>query len=174
MSRYLACLRALVIAVCSSAARTTSLRGNVTWAVHRIGYVIRPYDMIADRRRWFWQPRLRCGWSLTSVRDVTKEPTVIRLSTALGTTPTTSGSPRPTSGDGDNLAPLLVPISQGPYRNLSRSSERAPTTVHTTAVQHNPRSARIDASSYKQFGMCDYPRKRKTRPEGVDTQPPDA
>jgi hypothetical protein len=33
------------------------------WALVRIGYVIRPYDMLADRRRWFWQPRLRCGWS---------------------------------------------------------------------------------------------------------------
>ena len=29
----------------------------------RIGYWIRPYDMLADRRRWRWQPRKRCGWS---------------------------------------------------------------------------------------------------------------
>jgi hypothetical protein len=32
------------------------------WAWHRVGYVLRPYDMLADRRRWFWQPRQRCGW----------------------------------------------------------------------------------------------------------------
>jgi hypothetical protein len=32
------------------------------WALRRIGYMIRPYDMLADRRRWFWQPRTRCGW----------------------------------------------------------------------------------------------------------------
>ncbi len=29
------------------------------WAV-RIGYSIRPYDLLADRRRWFWQPATRC------------------------------------------------------------------------------------------------------------------
>lgn len=28
-----------------------------------VGYVIRPYDMLADRRRWWFQPRQRCGWS---------------------------------------------------------------------------------------------------------------
>jgi hypothetical protein len=33
------------------------------WAFHRVGYVVRPYDMLADRRRWFWQPWQRCGWS---------------------------------------------------------------------------------------------------------------
>lgn len=27
-----------------------------------IGYRIRPYDMIVDRRRWFWQPRTPCGY----------------------------------------------------------------------------------------------------------------
>lgn len=26
-----------------------------------IGYWIRPYDMLADRRRWWWQPAQRCG-----------------------------------------------------------------------------------------------------------------
>lgn len=24
-------------------------------------YWVRPYDMLADRRRWFWQPRTPCG-----------------------------------------------------------------------------------------------------------------
>lgn len=24
-------------------------------------YRVRPYDMLADRRRWFWQPRTRCA-----------------------------------------------------------------------------------------------------------------
>jgi hypothetical protein len=28
-----------------------------------LGYAVRPYDMIADRRRWFRQPRTRCGFS---------------------------------------------------------------------------------------------------------------
>lgn len=32
------------------------------WAVRRVGYWTRPYDMLADRRRWFWQPRTRCNW----------------------------------------------------------------------------------------------------------------
>lgn len=31
------------------------------WAWQRLGYVIRPYDMLADRRRWRWQPARRCG-----------------------------------------------------------------------------------------------------------------
>lgn len=38
-------------------------RAWVTWALHRIGYQVRPYDMIADRRRWFFQPRTPCGFS---------------------------------------------------------------------------------------------------------------
>lgn len=33
------------------------------WVVESIGYWIRPYDMIADRRRWFWQRRIRCQFS---------------------------------------------------------------------------------------------------------------
>lgn len=28
-----------------------------------LSYEIRPYDMLADSRRWFWQPRKRCQWS---------------------------------------------------------------------------------------------------------------
>lgn len=28
------------------------------------GYVIKPYDMLSDRRRWFWQPRTRCNSGL--------------------------------------------------------------------------------------------------------------
>lgn len=36
---------------------------EVRWVVDAIGYKIRPYDMLADRRRWFWQPRERCQWS---------------------------------------------------------------------------------------------------------------
>jgi hypothetical protein len=35
----------------------------VVWAIGRLGYLLRPYDMVADKRRWFWQPRARCGWS---------------------------------------------------------------------------------------------------------------
>ncbi len=31
-------------------------------AFWRVAYVIRPYDMLADRRRWFWQARQKCGW----------------------------------------------------------------------------------------------------------------
>lgn len=36
----------------------------LVWAARRIGYVIRPYDMLADRRRWCWQPRQPCGRQL--------------------------------------------------------------------------------------------------------------
>jgi hypothetical protein len=32
----------------------------LTWLFTRIGYVIRPYDMLADHRRWCWQARKRC------------------------------------------------------------------------------------------------------------------
>jgi hypothetical protein len=32
----------------------------IRWAVVRVGYRIRPYDMLADARRWAWQPRQRC------------------------------------------------------------------------------------------------------------------
>lgn len=33
-----------------------------TWAFNRLGYLVRPYDMLADNRRWFWRPRTPCGW----------------------------------------------------------------------------------------------------------------
>jgi hypothetical protein len=42
------------------------IRGYLAWIFATIGYRIRPYDMIADKRRWFWQERARCqflgGW----------------------------------------------------------------------------------------------------------------
>lgn len=36
------------------------LRAWLRWALTCIGYVIRPYDVLTDRRRWRWQPRTRC------------------------------------------------------------------------------------------------------------------
>lgn len=33
---------------------------TVRWALRRVGYWVRPYDMLADARRWFWQPRVHC------------------------------------------------------------------------------------------------------------------
>lgn len=32
-----------------------------------LAYVVRPYDMLADRRRWFWQPRTPCGRELLEI-----------------------------------------------------------------------------------------------------------
>lgn len=35
----------------------------MTWFAYawiRFSYWLRPYDMIADRRRWMWQRRSRC------------------------------------------------------------------------------------------------------------------
>ena len=32
----------------------------IKWAIGRVGYAVRPYDMLADSRRWFWQPRTPC------------------------------------------------------------------------------------------------------------------
>ena len=47
---------------------------EVRWSAECFGYWIRPYDMLADARRWFWQPRQRCGWpagmSQAAVADV--------------------------------------------------------------------------------------------------------
>jgi hypothetical protein len=40
------------------------------WAVESIGYRIRPYDMVADRRRWCWQPRTPCSRMLMGVQHV--------------------------------------------------------------------------------------------------------
>lgn len=34
------------------------------WLVESAGYWIRPYDMLADRRRWRWQPAQRCGFGI--------------------------------------------------------------------------------------------------------------
>lgn len=33
------------------------------WAARRVGYWFRPYDMLADARRWRWQPRQRCQFA---------------------------------------------------------------------------------------------------------------
>ncbi len=46
---------------------------NVSWAWHRVGYWLRPYDMLADRRRWFWQPRLRCGFPTGTPQSVVED-----------------------------------------------------------------------------------------------------
>lgn len=32
------------------------------WAAERVGYWLRPYDMLADARRWRWQARDPCQW----------------------------------------------------------------------------------------------------------------
>lgn len=40
---------------------TRLLAAYIRWPLAAAGYRIRPYDMLADRRRWFWQPRQRCG-----------------------------------------------------------------------------------------------------------------
>lgn len=34
--------------------------GTIRWAVGWLGYKLRPYDMLGDRRRWCWQKRTRC------------------------------------------------------------------------------------------------------------------
>lgn len=45
---------------------------EIRHAATRISYWVRPYDMLADRRRWFWEPRTPCGFQcglrLESVR----------------------------------------------------------------------------------------------------------
>lgn len=41
-----------------------SLWVNAVWAARRVGYVVRPYDMLADARRWWWQPQQRCRFSM--------------------------------------------------------------------------------------------------------------
>ncbi len=35
---------------------------EVRYTAETVGYWLRPYDMLAGSRRWFWQPRQRCGW----------------------------------------------------------------------------------------------------------------
>lgn len=47
---------------------------ELKWAAVRVGYQLRPYDMLADSRRWFWQPRQRCGWSRFTLRDDSSKP----------------------------------------------------------------------------------------------------
>lgn len=39
------------------------LPAELRWLAKRLGYIIRPYNMLADARRWRWQPRERCQWS---------------------------------------------------------------------------------------------------------------
>lgn len=44
------------------------------WCVETVGYWVRPYDMLADARRWRWQPRHRCGWSQFARGGVIRGP----------------------------------------------------------------------------------------------------
>ena len=37
------------------------LRSEMAHIAAIVGYRLRPYDLLADRRRWFWQPRQPCG-----------------------------------------------------------------------------------------------------------------
>lgn len=37
---------------------------EVRHAAVMVGYWFRPYDMVADRRRWRWQSRALCGYQL--------------------------------------------------------------------------------------------------------------
>lgn len=36
---------------------------EVRWWIESAGYWIRPYDMLADARRWRWRPRQRCQFA---------------------------------------------------------------------------------------------------------------
>jgi len=36
---------------------------HLAWAGRTAGYWVRPYDQLADRRRWRWQARHWCGLS---------------------------------------------------------------------------------------------------------------
>lgn len=33
---------------------------HIWYGLASVGYLIRPYDMLADRRRWRWQPCHKC------------------------------------------------------------------------------------------------------------------
>lgn len=37
-------------------------RVEARWAATRLGYVVRPYDPLADARRWWWRRAQPCGW----------------------------------------------------------------------------------------------------------------
>jgi hypothetical protein len=41
----------------------------------RVGYWIRPYDMLADRRRWRWQKARRCGPPMGTTPEMMAELT---------------------------------------------------------------------------------------------------
>jgi hypothetical protein len=38
------------------------------WTFIQLGYYVRPYDMSADRRRWFWQSAQQCCFHLRKGR----------------------------------------------------------------------------------------------------------
>jgi hypothetical protein len=38
------------------------LAAELRWVYDRAGYWLRPYDMLADARRWRWQARYPCQW----------------------------------------------------------------------------------------------------------------
>lgn len=59
----LASLLAFLLAVlgCAALAMPSSGRAAVrAWAV-ALGYIVRPFDMVADRRRWRWRRPAPCG-----------------------------------------------------------------------------------------------------------------
>src|SRR5262245_55829784 len=44
------------------------------WLAESAGYWVRPYDMLADARRWRWQPAQRCGGSYFARGGVVRGP----------------------------------------------------------------------------------------------------
>lgn len=57
--------------------------GEVRWWVESVGYWFRPYDMLADARRWRWQARTPCqrGGIVTGVSD---RPDLVRFLLSQG------------------------------------------------------------------------------------------
>lgn len=47
---------------------------EAVYAVTSLGYLIRPYDTLADCRRWWWQPRQLCGQQLLGRRTASRQP----------------------------------------------------------------------------------------------------
>jgi hypothetical protein len=50
---------------------------NYIWYwITSVGYWLRPYDMLCDRRRWFWRERARCRSVVLLCRCELPSPTI--------------------------------------------------------------------------------------------------
>lgn len=60
---------------------------DLCWLAETVGYWVRPYDMLADARRWRWQARQPCGFGSGSTWHLLAEASARKAKAAAAGLP---------------------------------------------------------------------------------------